>query len=40
MTGQEYKVLIIRMLEKITSENDLKRIFAYVHHIFINRTGE
>lgn len=39
MTEQEYKQLIIRMLEKITSEKDLKRIFDYVHHIFIHRTG-
>lgn len=39
MTEQEYKQLIIRMLEKLNSKKDLKRIFDYVHHIFIHRTG-
>lgn len=40
MTEQEYKELILEMLEKIMSRKDLKRIFLYIHHIFINRAGE
>lgn len=39
MTEQEYKQLIIRMVLKLASEKDLKKIFDYVHHIFIHRTG-
>jgi len=40
MSDNERKELIIRMLEVINDSEQLKRIFNYVHNIFIRRTGE
>lgn len=40
MSSEEYKQSIIDMLEKIDSNEHLKRIFNYVHKYFIKRTGK
>ena len=39
MTNQELKELIIRMLDSIDDNRKLRRIYDYIHRIFINRTG-
>ena len=40
MKKEEYKQLIIEMIQKIDNLNHLRRIFNYVHRFFIRRTGE
>lgn len=36
---KEIKELINRMIDSIDDYQELKRIFDYVHRIFIHRTG-
>lgn len=40
MKKDEYKQCIIEMVQKIENIEHLKRIFDYVHRLFIRRTGE
>lgn len=40
MNNEKYKKYIIEMVMKINSEKHLKRIYDYVHRLFIRKTGE
>lgn len=40
MDEETCKKHIIEMIEKIDDISQLKRIYAYVHRFFIQRTGE
>lgn len=40
MKNEEYKKLVDRMMKEINDEKDLKRIFNYIHKIFIRRAGK
>lgn len=40
MKNEVYKELIERMMKEINSEEDLKKIFNYIHKIFIRRAGK
>lgn len=40
MKNKEYKKLIERMMKEINETEDLKRIFYFIHKIFINRAGK
>lgn len=40
MSNKEYQKYIIEMIQKIDNNQNLKRIFNYVHKYFIRRTGE
>lgn len=39
MKNEEYKKLIIEMIEKIDNAKSLERIFNYVHKIFVRKTS-
>ncbi len=40
MENEKYKKYIIEMVLKIDDNKYLKRIYNYVHKLFIRRTGE
>lgn len=40
MDKQTYKRYIIEMVEKIDNISHLKRIYTYIHKLFIQRTGD
>lgn len=40
MSNEEYKKNILVMLERIDSNEHLKRIFNYIHKYFIRKAGE
>lgn len=40
MKNEEYKKLIDCMMKEINNEKDLKRIFDYIHKIFIRGAGK
>ena len=40
MKKTDYKKLIERMIKEIHNEEDLKRIFNYIHRIFIRRADK
>lgn len=40
MIKEDYKKLIDRMMKEINDKEDIKRIFNYIHKIFIRRTGK
>ena len=37
MSKEEYKEYIIKMLDEIESESELKRIFGFVHKFFMQK---
>lgn len=40
MKVKTYKKLIYRMMKEINNEEDVKKIFNYIHRFFINRVGK
>lgn len=40
MKRKEYKKLIEKMMKEIDEEKDLKKIYNYIHRIFIRRADK